>query len=352
MLLWFDILTPKQALLFGNMAKRLAGEGFDVLITAREYNYTVDLLKLLKLDFKVLGGYGEDLEEKLDEDLRRARLLSHLITSLKEKPSYLISYASPSAVRVAFGLKIPSIILCDTPHAEAVHRLTVPLAKALIHSEFIPSESLQKYVLSQFTEVVTYRGVDELEYVKDYLMAGSRNTTALREAGLKPGTYVVVRPPEVKASYYSFGVDFNVKALVSLIRGLGHDVVFLPRYGWQVKELGDLLNEVTVLKKPIYGLDLEFSAIAVVTGGASMAREASLLGTPSFTTFPGDLPVEKALSRMGFPIYHIRSFNDLMSKLREVLSEPSKYRVNTKGIISEFKLLKPSDAVLNYLLGY
>ena len=47
-------------------------------------------------------------------------------------PDIVISFCSPEAARISFGLGIKHIAFCDSPHAEAVMRLTIPLIQKLL----------------------------------------------------------------------------------------------------------------------------------------------------------------------------------------------------------------------------
>ena len=62
---------------------------------------------------------------KLLASLDRSKLLTKKIE--KWNPDLLISFCSPEASRVAYGLGIPHIAFSDSPHAKAVMRLSLTL---------------------------------------------------------------------------------------------------------------------------------------------------------------------------------------------------------------------------------
>ena len=55
-------------------------------------------------------------------------------------PDITISFCSPEAARISFGLGIKHVAFCDSPHADAVMRLTLPLIQKLL----IPKQLSQK----------------------------------------------------------------------------------------------------------------------------------------------------------------------------------------------------------------
>ena len=103
-----------------------------VLCTSRDYNQVTQLAKIRNLRLVIMGKHGgSKMHDKLNASLRRAKLLSMRIK--KFSPDMTISFCSPEAARVSYGLDIAHICFSDSPHAKAVMRLVVPLILSLIH---------------------------------------------------------------------------------------------------------------------------------------------------------------------------------------------------------------------------
>lgn len=340
--IWLDALTPKQALLAASLAKVLTSKGYNVLLTARDYDYTVRVAE--KHGFKpvIVGGYGGSrLIGKLVADLERAKNLINIIEH--ESPNVLIAYPNPSASRIAFGLKIPYIALTDSPHSVPVSRLSLPLADTIIFSHCIPRESIEIYTYSR-THLIQYNGFDELEWIK----TDKPDIRVIESLGLREKEYIVVRLEERYAAYYPKEHAIRVSDIVEKLAGKTN-IVALPRYGDQWEELKEIKN-VIVLSDPVHGVSLEYYAAAVVSGGGTMTREAALLGVPSVNLFPQKLIVDECVIRLGFPLYKAQSVSEALDVLNNILKDPDKYRVNTRSLVDSLE--KPSDILIELLEKY
>ena len=292
MKVWLDALTPKQGRLAACLYRSLKVAGHEPFATCREHECTASVLRLYGLEPVVVGRYGGETKlGKLLADAERIAALAELVSASGVQA--LVSYPNPSAARVAFGLGLPYVALNDTPHADAANRLSLPLCSFLVASEALEGK-LERY-LAPGAKTLYYKGVDEVLWVRAFEPAGS----SLRELGLEAKGYVVVRPEEFKAAYYSWA-GWGWLELCEKLRKKGIRVVVLPRYEEQraaAEKAG-----FAVPRSCVDGLDLAYHALAVVTGGGTMAREAALLGTPSYYTFPLELEVSGYVERLGFPL--------------------------------------------------
>ena len=121
MKIWFDILTPKQYLFFEYFIQKLRKQ-HKIIATSRKYEQVNGIRKFGTINPMIIGKHGgKDNVGKLLASLDRTRLLTKKIE--KDKPNLLVSFCSPEASRVAYGLGIPHIAFSDSPHAKAVMRL-------------------------------------------------------------------------------------------------------------------------------------------------------------------------------------------------------------------------------------
>jgi len=326
MRIWFDVITPKQARLMTSIANYLKA---DYLMTCKGLSETVRLLGKLGASYLVIGRYSSrDLRDKLLAYAERVSSLAELASQYD--PDFLISFSSPEAVRVAFGLSIKSITLNDTPHAYHVARLTFPLSWRVVYPRAVPDQEILKLGASRCS-LVPYDGVDEVAWVKDFI---TRHSPKEREF------VVFIRPEETGASYLLGKGDSISLRLIDSILEAGAKVLVKPRYESQVGYLRRSYgNRIIILHEPVDTLALFSRVSLVVTGGGTMARESALLGTPSISTFPLKvrLHVNEYLAKRGFPIWRVYNLDEGRKLVSSILRDPDRFVVDTRGMLEDLE---------------
>ncbi len=339
--IWLDVLTPKQAMLFGSMSHELMLHDYSIILTARNYDYTIATLKQLGVNFIAVGEYGYDLRSKLIEELKRMSSLLDIVNYF----DVLIAYPNPAAARIAFALQKPYIALTDSPHSEIPSRLSLPLASAIVTSSCIPKKMIEQYMFKEKTHVIQYNGVDEVQWLKDF----KPNKAYLKSLDLDEYNYIVIRPPEVRASYYKNGIVITelVEKLIQYFIEQGLSVVYLPRYNDDV--ITARFNSVKNFVIPprdvgVKGSQLLYYAVASISGGGTMAREAALIGTLGISLFPQKLYVDICLQEKGFPILNASSFERIIEKVKESLRNVERYKKEALTMLKSLE--KPVCGVL------
>jgi len=303
MKVFIDILTPKQCMLFTRLSERLRKDGHQVFEATREYREVVQLLKSKGTKAMVVGRHGgETLPGKLTASIERTLELTSLLAELQ--PDVAVSFSSPETSRVAFGLKIPHVCLNDSPHAEAVARLSVPLASLLLTPKIIQKTVWFKYGISP-DKIVQYKALDAWAWLKDL----KPNEGILTKLGLEKSRPIVVFRTEESFASYLLGRAAKTPLLLPLIRGLlcsGIDfqAVVMPRYETQTKILKETLGKrVKVCDSIIDAPSLLFFTTVFVGAGGTMTTEAALMGVPTFSCYPGEsFLIEEYLIRKGLVI--------------------------------------------------
>jgi hypothetical protein len=302
MKVWLDILTPKQANFFGELQNRLEGEGVKTFATTREYREVNELLQLRGLKAMQVGRHGgENLADKLVESAKRVSALAKAVG--EQEVDVAVSFSSPEAARVAFGLKIPHYCVSDSPHAEAVSRLTVPLSAKLFTPWIIPVHAWTRYGIKP-RDLVRYRSLDPMAWLPHY-KSDPDVLDSLKLDVSKP--IIVVRTPEEYASYLSdrnlaiAGKVVETVAKLVDINGSSSQIVILPRYEMQGERFQKRFgNRVTVPLHVIDAISLMRISSVFVGGGGTMTTEAALLGVPVISYYPGEATfVEKFLINYG-----------------------------------------------------
>lgn len=322
MKIWYDACTGKHVRYGVAVARRLRESRHEVILTTRKHPDTLPLAEFLKEKFVVAGEYDPtSLLTRLREGSRRQLEFCKLFQ--KDPPSIAISHGSVDQCRFAFGLKIPVVVTLDTPRAEAVHRLTLPLADVIIASRAIPTKILDAYNIKG--KILSFDGVDEVAWIKDHKPERTYDFE-------KP--LIVMRELEEKAVYARKNVD-----MLSLARRLAKlsNVMYLSRYSR--KQIGGL----TVPKYFVDSASLVAQADLFIGVGGTISREAALQGTPAITiqTFKQQY-VNEFLAEKGFPIFRMKH-SDAFERAQELIGK----KHNVTHLLAELE--NPVDVIASVL---
>jgi predicted glycosyltransferase len=302
---WFDILTPKQVMFFKPAVETLREKGHELLCTSREYREANDLARLRQIDLMVVGKHGgAKKSQKLWQSANRIMKLTEIISAFK--PDVAISFSSPEACRVAFGLGIRSIGFNDSPHADAVAKLSVPLLDLLLCPWIIPYTSWIRYGVPR-RSIIRYRGLDPIAWLRRFTHGPALTRTNYlphKKGDNMSKKTILVRMEEAQASYIAFKQPTNatVKMLDRLINNLSDIANFfiLCRYDDQKALISNRYpGKVTVIPDIVDGLALISQSDIFIGAGGTMTAEAALLGKPTISIAPSSFYVEKYLLSHG-----------------------------------------------------
>jgi uncharacterized protein len=292
--IWFDILTPKQVMFFRRAVTLLHNSGHEVLCTSRKYREAVELAKIKKLDLTFIGSHGgADRYDKLREGARRTYELAEVVKEFG--PDVAVTFSSPEGSRVAFGLGVRHIGFNDSPHSEAVAKLTIPLTSKLYCPWVIPHSEWSVYGLAK-KNIVHYRALDPAAWLKhqeDDIKEVKQDKKKMR---------VLLRLEESKASYIADKKVSTTKMIDSFVNELWHsaNILILCRYEDQISEVESRYgNKVQVLRDVVDGVALIKSIQLFVGAGGTMTAEAALLGKPTISIAPIQFYVDKYLVKSG-----------------------------------------------------
>jgi predicted glycosyltransferase len=290
--IWFDILTPKQVLFFRRAVNLLHNSDHEVLCTSRKYREAVELARIKKLDLTFIGNHGgADRYSKLREGARRTYELAEVVKQFG--PDVAFTFSSPEGSRVAFGLGIRHIGFNDSPHAEAVAKLTIPLTSKLYCPWVIPYSAWSVYGIAK-KNILHYRALDPAAWLK-------HQNNDLQEVKQEK-KMVLVRLEESKASYIADKKISTTRMIDSFVDKLWQsaNIVVLCRYEDQIAEVESRYgNKVQVLRDVVEGTTLIKSTQLFVGAGGTMTAEAALIGKPTISIAPIQFYVEKYLVRSG-----------------------------------------------------
>jgi uncharacterized protein len=278
---WIDIDNPPQVQFLVPLQQAFTAQGARVVLTAREYGNTLELLRQRTSSFQVVGReFGPSKVAKVAGALRRATTL-RLLLRRDERADVLVC-SSRTAALAARWMRIPSFVIVDYEYANSsFYRLTdstVLYPDVIDPTPFLESGIPQHRLIpfSGIKEDISFAGVVVNE-VPPHPFSEIPDETLVR---------VLFRPPAEQTHYYQ--PDSRELALQTLEYLAARDevvVVFSPRHEWQTDDLERFgwANAPVVLDRPIPFVSLMKSVDLLICSGGTMLREAAYLGIPAYS---------------------------------------------------------------------
>ena len=258
------------------MIKRIK-KNHTVLCTSRDYQQVTQLAKIRGLKLKIIGKHGgTKRHDKLNASLHRSKSLSLRIKQFS--PDITVSFCSPEAARVSYGLGISHICFSDSPHATAVMRLVVPLVQKLLIPWIIPKKEFTKFGIDS-KDIVSYRAIDAAIITKRKI---SKNNKTRSKKNVRK--IILVRVEEEYASY-STKRRPAIPIIKEILKNFSNEeIVVMGRYSSQVKHLEQVFGKkIRVLNKVVDSKNLLENTDVFIGSGGTMTAESALLGIPTIS---------------------------------------------------------------------
>jgi uncharacterized protein len=248
-----------------------------VLCSSRNYREVTNLAKIRKLNLIFVGKHGgSEKYEKLNASINRINKLAKIIK--KNRPDIAISFCSPEASRIAFGLGIKHISFSDSPHAESVMRLSIPLVQKLLIPWIIPKKEFEQFGINK-KDIIQYKAIDAASIATRIT---KNNRLSFTNNGKKT---ILVRVEEDQAAYTTKDTTKTIKIIRNLIKEFKNEnILVLGRYDSQILLLKRTFGKkIKILNKVIDGKALLSKIDVFVGSGGTMTAEAALLGVPTIS---------------------------------------------------------------------
>ena len=258
------------------MIKRIK-KNHTVLCTSRDYQQVTQLAKIRGLKLKIIGKHGgTKRHDKLNASLHRSKSLSLRIKQFS--PDITVSFCSPEAARVSYGLGISHICFSDSPHATAVMRLVVPLVQKLLIPWIIPKKEFTKFGIDS-KDIVSYRAIDAAIIAKRNI---SKNNKTRSKKNVRK--IILVRVEEEYASY-STKRRPAIPIIKEILKNFSNEeIVVMGRYSSQIKHLEQVFGKkIRVLNKVVDSKNLLENTDVFIGSGGTMTAESALLGIPTIS---------------------------------------------------------------------
>ena len=302
-----------------------------MLLTTRTYREAQQALALKRLRFRVVGEHGGATRYgKLLASGQRVVRLAQLIEGWR--PDTAVSFSSPEAARVAFGLGVPHVTVNDSPHSWLVARLSIPLSR-YVCSPWIIGRKVWLSFGAWPDGIVPYRALDAAAWLKRF----KPNPAVLRQLSLKRDKPIIVLRTEESFASYLEGKASDSAPVIGpvteeiLRRKLDAQIVISTRYGRQAPVLRQKFgNKVRVVDHIIDATSLLYYATVFIGSGGTMTVEAALLGRPAISNFPGEKPLYiKYLERKGL-VETIRSPREIALGVTRILASVEEFEGQEK----------------------
>jgi len=263
--------------LFSESIIEKLGKKHNILCTSREYEEVTKLAKIRDFDLVLVGKHGGvDKKSKLEASIDRKGKLSRKIKSFS--PDIVISFCSPEAARISFGLGIKHVAFCDSPHADAVMRLTLPLIQKLLIPNVIPKNEFSKYGIDK-KNIVSYKAIDASVTMKRKI--NRKRALPFKENKRKN---ILIRVEEEEASYTSKSSKI-IPIIKQIVKEYSEEnIVILCRYTKQIQNLQKIFSKkAKIVKMSFDGKHLLDNTDVFIGSGGTMTAESALMGIPTIS---------------------------------------------------------------------
>jgi predicted glycosyltransferase len=281
---WIDLTNSPHVLFFRPILRRLDYAGMESVVTARDFAQTLGLLDMYGIPHTVVGRHGgARITGKMTGFARRSLALTRfgrVTRGIRQS----VSHGSNDLSVAAKLLRLHSTVLHDYEGATTMHRINFRLADKVMVPDVIPFAALYSLGLDE-RRYRPYAGIKEQVSLADF----DPDVTVLAQLGLDQTRPIAVLRPPATMSLYHRGLENRLfDDVLEHLQATDAQVVLLPRTPAQAAQFAGA-KAVTVPGKPVDGPSLVYAADLMVSAGGTMNREAALLGTPTWTTFAGEM---------------------------------------------------------------
>lgn len=261
-----DIGHPGHVHLFKNLAHLLIADGAEVLFTARDKEFEIDLLAAEGLAYRNFGKHYRSLYGKLWGLAKFDAMM--LRTVLQFKPDLLISHGSIYAAHAAFLTGKKHLSLEDSGNMEQIV-LYRPFTDAILTPDVLPEELGPKQI--------RYKGYHEVAYLHPEFF--TPNPQVYEWLGLEEGApYAIVRFVSWNATHDVGHQGLGTADKRRLVEELSQKMkVFITSEAALPAQLQDFHIRIP----PQHLHHALYYAHLVASEGATIASEAGVLGTPT-----------------------------------------------------------------------
>ena len=299
-----------------------------ILCTSRNYREVVELSKIKKVNLRLIGKHGGSTKEgKLHSSIQRMNYLLDVVA--KFSPDLTVSFCSPEAARISYGIGIKHVAFSDSPHAEAVMRLSVPLVQKLLIPWVIPKNEFVKYGISK-KDIIHYKAIDAAVIVKEKSRIEKVNVDTTKKT-------IVIRPEESEAAYILGKTESdNIIQEISK-ESESFNIIVLARYISQKNRLKEKFGKkINIMDKVVDGKSLLNITDLFIGSGGTMTAEAALMGVPTISYDAAPNYIEKHLVRIGLVRREINA-KKISTLIKKMLNDNKANKEKARIVLSSME---------------
>jgi len=305
--------TPAHVHLYKHTVQALSDRGHDVLILAREYTCTTDLLEWYDLPYEVYG-YCDTSKGSL-----LSRLPAHYVRAIRQARRFdpdLVFGMGSYAAHTGAITRTPTVLLIDSEPASLDHTISTPFARAVLTPDTFRKDLGEDHYV--------FRGFKECAYL--HPESYSPNPEIRDQLGLGDDEpYAIVRLNAFGSQHDVGKKGLTGEQRYEIIRHLSEDATVLVSDEGRETELDDLPAREFDLH-PALMHDALAEAELLVADTQTMVTEAALLGTPAIrsNSFVGDDDMSNFLELENHGLIHnVGSAADIRELSRRLLRDDS-----------------------------
>ena len=334
--IWIAIGTPFQANFFAPLIKDLENE-CEFVVTARDHDGIFSILEEKGIDYIPVGKHGgKELSTKLEAYAETIQQMLPIVQS--EKPDLVLTERWPEAVRVAFGLGIPSWTIFYDERETHVNQMVFPLASKIFTPRFYNLHELFQNGVVDAEKIVWFNGF-HTAYLKD---EQESRANPFQKMGLEP-PIVFVRPEPEFATFFPSYKPVLEKSVELIAKSGSANIAVLPRTDTQRTHYSQMKN-VTVLDRSMS--DCPVAHVDVALGAAeTMLMEAFIMGKPSVSAIYW--PVSKPVVELHRYIPHSTEPTELAHYVEKMLDSNEQAAFKEKAALLVRSMDNPTKMMID-----
>jgi len=286
-MIWFDLDNSPHVPLFRPFFVELNNRKEEYFVTARDFAQTKELLDLYNIEYLLIGKHGG--KRKINKLINLFSRSFSLRKNVNDKDIKLaVSHGSRTQLLAAIQLGLNSLLMLDYEYTES--KIFNALATKILMPVYIPEKRLYDAGFN-LKKVIRYNGFKEELYLKDFEPDENfRKSIDIDHECI----LVIFRPPSMVGNYHNTKGEKLLNAGLKYFSSFQNTICLIvnrtPVEQKFIKEKFFDNKKIRFLDKAVDGLQLLFSADIAISGGGTMNRESSLLGTETYSIFSGKRP--------------------------------------------------------------